>query len=278
LALLAHHPQERLAVLFIAREGAAMVARDPRRLRVGLAGHDGGDRRRIGTAFVAVVRQAARHQQRPQVGVTESQRTVIVAVPLDRFRWIARVRDDDLLRRDQGAAGRLERGDVELAIVLDELHQVDRCQVARRIVQEHVLRARIARIDPVGVRAGMPVVHRRVELHAGVAAHPRAFRDLPHQVVGLVRLHHLAARDRLGLPVAVVQDRAHEVVGDAHAVVGVLEEDRSVGHTGERSVVAGVDQRPGFFLFLHLAVDEIENVWMVGVEDDHLGGAPGLTA
>ena len=32
----------------------------------------------------------------------------------------------------------LNAGDVELAVVLDELHQVDRRQVARRVVQEHV--------------------------------------------------------------------------------------------------------------------------------------------
>ena len=184
--MLAHHAQERLAVLLVAAERTAMVARDPRRLRVGFAGHHRGDRRRVRAPLVAVVRQAARHQQRAEVRVAEAERPVVVAVLLDRLGRIARVRDDDLLRRDQRAAGRLERGDVELAVVLHELHQVDRRQVARRVVQEHVLRAGVARVDPVGVRARVPVVDRRVELHAGIAAHPRALGDLPHQVARLV--------------------------------------------------------------------------------------------
>ena len=192
--MLAHHAQERLAVLLVAGERPAMVARDPRRLRVGLAGHHRGDRRRIRTALVAVVRQAARHQQRAEVGIAEAERPVVVAVLLDRLGRIARVRDDDLLRGDQRAARRLERRDVELAVVLHELHQVDRRQVARRVVEEHVLRARVAGVDAVGVRAGVPLVDRGVELHARVAAHPRALGDAAHQLARLVGVHRRAVR------------------------------------------------------------------------------------
>ena len=46
VAMLAHDAQERLAVDLVAGERTAVVARDPRRLRVGLAGHQRGDRRR----------------------------------------------------------------------------------------------------------------------------------------------------------------------------------------------------------------------------------------
>ena len=80
--------------------------------------------------------------------------------------------------------------DVELAVLPDELHQVDRRQVARRVVEEHVLGARIARVDAIGVRAGVPLVDRRVELHARVAADVRALGDQPHQVARLVGVHH----------------------------------------------------------------------------------------
>ena len=148
VAVLAHHAQERVAVLLVAGERAAVVAGDARRLRVGLAGHHRGDGGGVGAPLVAVVRQAARHQQRAQVGVAQAQRPVVVAVPLDRLRRIARVRDDDLLRRDQRAARGLERGHVELAALGHELHQVDRRQVARRVVEEHVLGARVAGVDP----------------------------------------------------------------------------------------------------------------------------------
>ena len=80
------------------------------------------------------------------------------------------------------------------------------------------------------------------------------------------------------IPGAVVEHRAHELVGHPHAVVRVLEEDRRVGRAGERAVVAGVDERPGLLLFLHLAVDELDDVGMIGVEDDHLGRAARLAA
>src|SRR5436309_7504537 len=48
-----------------------------------------------------------------------------------------------------------------------------RSEVARRVVQEHVLGARVARVNPVGFRARVPLVDRGVELHARVAADVR---------------------------------------------------------------------------------------------------------
>ena len=83
-AVLAHDAEHRFAVLLVAGERAAVVARDARRLRVGGAVHDGRDRRRIVAAGVAVVRQAARHQERAEVRVTQPERPVVVAVPPDR--------------------------------------------------------------------------------------------------------------------------------------------------------------------------------------------------
>ena len=61
-------------------------------------------------------------------------------------------------------------------------------------------------------------------------------------------------------------------------MVGVLEEDAAVGLTGEAGVVALLDEGPGLLLLVELRVDEVEDVRMVGVEDDHLGRAPGLAA
>ena len=80
------------------------------------------------------------------------------------------------------------------------------------------------------------------------------------------------------VPFAVLGHRAHELVGRAHRVVGVLKEHRAVGRTVERGVVAGVDQRPRLALLLLLALDEKFDVGMVGVEHHHLGRAPGLAA
>src|SRR5947209_2694151 len=71
--------------------------------------------------------------------------------------------------------------------------------------------------------------------------------------------------------------RLHEFIGDAHGVIGVLEEDGAVGfRIGRRTVVAFGDQCPSLGFFFGLAIDEVDDIGMVNVEDDHLGGAASL--
>ena len=83
----------------------------------------------------------------------------------------------------------------------------------------------------------------------------------------------------LGGEVGVADYGVHEVVGDADAVVGVLEEDGGVGvGVGMGAVVSHGDQRVGLGFFFLFALDEFDDVGMVDVEDDHLGGAAGLAA
>ena len=164
--MLAHDLQVRLAVLGVAGEGAALVAADARRLQLRLALHDGGDGRRVGATVIGVVGQAAVHEQRAQVGVADAQRPVVVRVLADARRGIARVVDDDLLRGQHDAHRVLEVLDRELAVVLDELHQVQAGEVAGRVVQVHVLGARVAGVDGRGVRAGVPAVDVVVVLDA----------------------------------------------------------------------------------------------------------------
>ena len=131
--------------------------------------------------------------------------------------------------------------------------------------------ARIRCVDPGRVRARVPVVDGRVELHPRVAALVRALGDPAYQVPCLVRVDDPAlAVDGARVPLAVVEHRAHELVGDPDAVVRVLEEHRGVGRSGQRPVVAGVDQRPGLAFLLGLAVDEGEDVGVVRIEDHHL--------
>ena len=92
-------------------------------------------------------------------------------------------------------------------------------------------------------------------------------------------LHGTAVADGASGEIGVAQDGVHEVIGDANGVVGVLEEDGRVGFgVGRRTVVSGGDQgvRLGFFFLL--ALDEVNDVGMVDVEDDHLGGAACLAA
>ena len=87
------------------------------------------------------------------------------------------------------------------------------------------------------------------------------------------------ALDGFGGEHLVAVDGMHELVGDADGVVGVLEEDAGVGlGVGAGAVVASLHEVPGLLLFLDLALDEVFDVGVVDVEDDHLGGAAGLAA
>ena len=75
--------------------------------------------------------------------------------------------------------------DVERAVAVPEIHEVQRRKVARRIVEEHVFRARIRGIDPAGLRAGMPLVDGGIELNARIGAGPGSLGDLVPELAGL---------------------------------------------------------------------------------------------
>ena len=121
----------------------------------------------------------------------------------------------------------------------------------------------------------VPLVDGGVVLHARVAADPGGFGDHAQHVLGLVGIHGLAVFAGLGGPGAVVEGGVHELVRHAHRVVGVLELDGIIGSAGhvETALVAGLDEGPGFLFFVALGLDEIHDVRMVGVQDDHLGRA-----
>ena len=129
-----------------------------------------------------------------------------------------------------------------------------------------------------GVGRGVPVVDGGVELHARIGALPGGLGDLAHEVTGPDRLDDLAGDDGPEVPVGVVDDGLHELVGDPHRVVGVLVLDRRDVDAVEAHVEAGGLEGPGLLLLTGLAPDELLDVGVVDVEDDHLGGAAGLAA
>ena len=94
-----------------------------------------------------IVRNATGHEQGAQVGVTQPEGAEEMAVFGDLLRGVAGMVDQQFLGDEEDPAGGLETLRVELPIRLAELHQVDARQVARRIVQEHVFRTRIAGIN-----------------------------------------------------------------------------------------------------------------------------------
>ena len=71
-----------------------------------------------------------------------------MAVAGDLPRRVAGVVDEDLLGDEEDPTGSREAIDIEGAVSAAELHQVDARQIAGGVVEEHVLRAGIARIDP----------------------------------------------------------------------------------------------------------------------------------
>ncbi len=138
--------------------------------------------------------------------------------------------------------------------------------------------ARVTGRDPAVLGDGVPAVDRGVELEAGIGTLPRRFGHLPPQITGADGLEHLAGGDRGEVPVGVVDDGLHELVGDPHRVVGVLVLDRERVGAVEVHVETGVTQDPRLALLDRLAPDELLDVGMVGVEDHHLRRPPGLAA
>ncbi len=97
---------------------------DLRGLAIRAASHQRGNRRGIRAALVGVVRQAARHQERAQVRVTEPELAVVPRVLLDLGRGVGGEPDEDLLGEEDRIRSVLERLDVELAVLAAELHKV----------------------------------------------------------------------------------------------------------------------------------------------------------
>ena len=124
---------------------------------------------------------------------------------------------------------------------------------------------------------GMPLVDSRVELQTGVCAVPRCFGDLSPQIPSRQGSHGLTSRHCLEGPVLVIFDSLHEFIGDAHRVIGILVLNTESIRTIEVHIKTGVAQHTGLALFASLAPNELFNVGMVDIQDDHLGGAARLT-
>ncbi len=152
---------------------------------IGLSAHDGGDAGGVVASGVGVVGQAGGHEQRAEVRVAESERTVVVRVLADHLGGVAGVVDEDFLRGDDDVDGVAVGFDVKRAVGR-ELQQVQAGQVAGGVVEEHVLAAGIASVDAGGVLRGVPAVDGGVVLHAGIAAVPGGVGNLVEQVFGFV--------------------------------------------------------------------------------------------
>ena len=294
-AVVADHPQHGVAVGGEAGEGAVLGGQ----LGAGgvaAAGQDRGEGAAESPPLLAVVGDAALHQHRPEVRVAQSEGAIAPAELGDLLRGEARHQHRDLEHHRPDPGRVLVALPVEAPrLRVEELEQVDRREVARGVVEEHVLRAGVARVDATPRRAGVPRVDRGVVLDAGVGAAPCREDDLVPEVAGLDGLRGTTVGPADERPVGVRVDRVEERVGQAHRVVAVLAADGEVRLAvevvvepqaellGEFALLGGevleaLDERGHLELLAHLPVHELRDVGVVDVEADHLGGAAGGAA
>ena len=247
---------------------------------VGGAGHQRRDRGGDGPAALGVVGMAGRHQQRAEVGVTDAELPVgpggrrpifSVGKSAKQMEMSIAVMISSTICRNRSTSKALSSR--------QELQQVKRREVAGGIVQVQVFRARVGRGDSAGFRAGMPVIDRVVVLNARVGAFPGGLR--PSCGTGPWRRRSRSSspvRRAAQVELAARLDGLHELVGDPHRVVGVLVLDAGDVLAAEVHVEPGVAQDADLVLFARLGLDELLDVGVVDVEDDHLGGPPGGAA
>ncbi len=175
--MLAHDPLVSRSIARVAvvrADDAGQLGRAP----VRRAGHQRRDRRGQGPAAVRVVRVAGRHQQRAEVRITDTELPVRLGDLGDLLRREVGEADRDVHRRDHELDRLDEPLRVECAVLPEKLQEVERGEIARRIVQRHVFRAvrHHHTTDDVGVVARLGEVVCRLE-PAGCA------RDQPDGLV-----------------------------------------------------------------------------------------------
>ena len=148
IAVHANDVEHRFAIQRIASERSHAL-RNFRGLVIRFSGHQRGDGAADVAPRIGIVGHRERHQQRAEICVAESQRTVVVRILRDSLGRIARVVHQNFLRRDGHVHRMLESGDVECAVRAKEFLEIERREIARRVVEEHILRAGIRRVNPV---------------------------------------------------------------------------------------------------------------------------------
>jgi hypothetical protein len=219
-------------VLLVAREGAKLAGHFGRG-GVGHAGHDRGERTADGAAFLRSHREcrtssAGRRYWRSRGPGCGTRRTVR-AISLDGNCAIITEISSTMVHSRTACSKRQRR---TWTWPVEEGEQVQRGQVAGRVVQEHVFRARVGGADLAGRRAGVPVVDGGVNWMPGSARGPGGMADLLPQLAGLQASWQSPCRPcagRSGPSRRRSRQRLQELVGDAHRVVGVLARNREVG-------------------------------------------------
>ncbi len=218
--MVADHAQHGFAVALVGCEGTEF-ARHLGAGGVGIAREDSRERGAPLGAFDAVVGDAHAHEHGAQVRVAETQRAEIIGELRDGLAGELGHEHREFQHDGPQADAVAVALEIETAVGREETAEVQGRQVAGGVVQEHVLGARIARVDGAARRAGVPLVDGGIELNAGVGAGPGGGVDLLPEFAGLQRPRNAAIRAAHQVPGAVLLQGLHEFVGHAHGVVGV---------------------------------------------------------
>ncbi len=291
-AVISDHAKHVLAVLLEALEGAE----GRRHLGAGCVratGENRGHGAADGATGVAVVGDAGLHEHGTEVGVSQTERSELPGELGHFTRGEGGHQDRDLEHDGPESDGVLVGVEIEVPrhrVV--ELDEVQRGQIARGVVKEHVLRAGIAGVDSPALRAGVPLVDGGVVLDAGIGTAPRGEVDLLPEFASSHASAGLSVGAANQRPIGIAFDGFEVLVGDPHRVVGVLPADGEVGLAievvveletesgGELLLVLGkvlgtLDHRSHLEFLADLPADELADVGMIDIEADHFGGAAG---
>ena len=86
----------------------------------------------------------------------------------------------------------------------------------------HVLATRVRTIDPTGFVRSVPLVDGGIELQTRISTFPRGGGDLTPQVSGADGLDHTTVGHGDQIPIGVIDNGLHEVVGQTHRVIRIL--------------------------------------------------------
>ena len=228
-AMIADHPQHVFPVGLKAGEGSELFGQLGGG-QVGLPAEQGSQTGGQAASLFAVVGDAHHHEQTAQVGKTQSQGAILIALSGDlRSGKLSHQHAD--LQHDRPDVNRVEQSiDIEAArFGVVEDHQVEGGQVTGRVVEKHVLRAGIGGPDFPIRGAGVPFVDGRVILYPRIGAVPGCVGDLIPNFTGLeFDLQggiHPPGQD----PGSVLDHSLHKLRAQPDGVVGRLTADRVVG-------------------------------------------------
>ena len=207
--------------------------------------------------FLAVVRHAEQEQHVGPAHDAEADPPVVLHGLVDH-RQRVRVHLDDVVQETHGEphhALHLVPVDRHLTVLGPprELGDVERAEIARLVRQQGLLAARIGRLDLADLRrrVGRARVDPIEEDHPGIARAPGR-RDDPPEDLARRELAHDRARVRI----------------DQVVILAALEGLHEAGGGRDRDVEVGDAT-------VQLALDELEDVGVIDLEDPHVGAASG---